>query len=562
MATSSANEYYGHSKQTSCVRFVRGPASSLSTERFRRRNLSRVLERTLDRVNVLGGDSDAAYGHTGCVNALSWARDGELLLSGGDDTTVRVWRIDPTNTSQEYPFVCRSVVQTGHRANIFSAQMLPCSSRIATVAGDKQVRVFDVGEAHSAGSDGQEVVYSTRQSCTHILRCHEQRVKRIITEHSPDLFLSVAEDGTVRQHDLRAPHDCRSGGACPVPLVKVNHELSTMSLSPLTPYQFVVAGESPYGYLFDRRQAGRILQEEWGMVPRAGELELTTCVRRFGRLKGVAHKRGEHITGARMSAHNGHEVLLSYSGDAVYLYSTADDPGVEDSLLSSPSSVRTQNSKRKKLDESGAIKFVPMHEENDMDVDEQPAPGMTDQMILNADDDQGHDSEDDHDTASEGYPEFVGSSDVDEESFLPHVPVILPRRRFAGARNVATIKDVNFLGPDDECVTSGSDDGNFFIWDKATAALREIYEGDSSVVNVVEGHPHLPLVAVSGIDSTVKLFAPTHGSSQFSRMDNAERIIETNRRSSITRILRYNIGTLLADARLANEIDVPQCRNQ
>lgn len=133
----------------------------------------------------------------------------------------------------------------------------------------------------------------------------------------------------MRQHDLRAPHDCRSGGACPVPLVKVNHELSTMSLSPLTPYQFVVAGESPYvrdsfsiarheahkrpdiqGYLFDRRQAGRILQEEWGMVPRAGELELTTCVRRFGRLKGVAHKRGEHITGARMSAHNGHEVIL------------------------------------------------------------------------------------------------------------------------------------------------------------------------------------------------------------------------------------------------------------
>lgn len=67
---------------------------------------------------------------------------------------------------------------------------------------------------------------------------------------------------------------------------------------------------------------------------------------------------------------------------------------------------------------------------------------------------------------------------------------------------------VNFLGPDDECVTSGSDDGNFFIWDKATAALREIYEGDSSVVNVVEGHPHLPLVAVSGIDSTVKVARP------------------------------------------------------
>lgn len=64
---------------------------------------------------------------------------------------------------------------------------------------------------------------------------------------------------------------------------------------------------------------------------------------------------------------------------------------------------------------------------------------------------------------------------------------------------------MNFLGPYDEFVVSGSDDGNFFIWDKATGKLHGIYEGDGSVVNVVEGHPHLPLVAVSGIDTTVKV---------------------------------------------------------
>lgn len=70
--------------------------------------------------------------------------------------------------------------------------------------------------------------------------------------------------------------------------------------------------------------------------------------------------------------------------------------------------------------------------------------------------------------------------------------------------NVCTLA-VNFLGPNDEFVTSGSDDGNFFIWRKTTGALHGIYEGDGSVVNMVEGHPHLPLVAVSGIDTTVKV---------------------------------------------------------
>ena len=43
------------------------------------------------------------------------------------------------------------------------------------------------------------------------------------------------------------------------------------------------------------------------------------------------------------------------------------------------------------------------------------------------------------------------------------------------------------------------------MWDKKTQRLHDILEGDSTVVNVIEGHPHLPLVAVSGIDTTVKV---------------------------------------------------------
>lgn len=141
----------------------------------------------------------------------------------------------------------------------------------------------------------------------------------------------------------------------------------------------------------------------------------------------------------------------------------------------------------------------------------------------------------------------------------------MPRRRFVGARNVATVKDgtpvpcsthtgtfltcpsVKFLGPNDDLVVSGSDDGNFFLWNKSDGDLQGIYEGDSSVVNVVEGHPYLPLVAVSGIDYTVKvccshyipiiqsefnlqIFSPTPSLSAFSRMAHAAEIIESNQR--------------------------------
>ena len=64
---------------------------------------------------------------------------------------------------------------------------------------------------------------------------------------------------------------------------------------------------------------------------------------------------------------------------------------------------------------------------------------------------------------------------------------------------------VNFLGPEDEYVASGSDDGNCFLWRKNTGDLHDIVEGDGSVVNVIEAHPFLPLIAVSGIDYTVKV---------------------------------------------------------
>lgn len=141
----------------------------------------------------------------------------------------------------------------------------------------------------------------------------------------------TGQDGTVRQHDLRVPHRCSSG--CPPPLVKLHREMSTLALSPLRPYQIVVAGESPYvrgspsflllerltplqGYLFDRRHSGRFLREEWGIPP--NKEDVTTCVRRFGRRsRGSGEQKGrEHITGARMASTNSHEVqftLISWS---------------------------------------------------------------------------------------------------------------------------------------------------------------------------------------------------------------------------------------------------------
>lgn len=529
--------------------------------RIKRARVARALSGRLDRVGVLGGEN---WGHTGCVNAVSWAQGGELLITGGDDTKIRVWRMDPSGSTgadasgssgpscsssaaadlaeklsnaasqEEYPFACQSVISTGHTQNIFNAHMLPFSTRIATVSGDRQVRVFDVGAGVGQSPTGSEMEYTTRESCIRVLRCHTGRTKRIITEDSPDLFLTVAEDGQVRQHDLRTSHSCTSG-ACPAPLVKLPHELSTIALSPLTPYQFVVGGESPYAHLFDRRHAGRYLQAEWGVPPDADSA--TTCVRRFGRRsRAKGERKGyEHITGVRMSAWNGHEVLLSYHLDGVFLYSTRDEPGISEDKRG-PRSILTPNAKQRRL---YTTKSPSSHGEPlicpdvEMIVEDQLESTLADN-VMNESDDQSQEDDTDSDTEDDEEDE-----DEDDRLFAPEdadshqaVPVVYPRTRFTGHCNIETVKDVNFLGPHDEFVTSGSDDGNFFIWRKSTGELVDILEGDKQVVNVIESHPHLPLVAVSGIDTTIKLFAPARGVPSFSRWNNAETIKKNNARAS------------------------------
>ncbi|KIJ70527.1 hypothetical protein HYDPIDRAFT_105273 [Hydnomerulius pinastri MD-312] len=521
----------GPSRSTSHASIAEALPSTARTQGWKRRKLSNIWAGRLDRVNVLGNND---YGHTGCVNALSWARNGELLISSGDDQDLRVWRMDPSfDPKNEYPFACQSVIRTGHTANVFNAQMLPSSTRIATVAGDNQVRVFDVGEAAGRSPTGNEMNYTTRQACTRVFRCHTRRTKRIITEDSPDFFLTVSEDGEVRQHDLRTSHSCRNGG-CPAPLVKLPHELSTIALSPLTPYQFVVGGESPFAHLFDRRHVGRYLREEWGMSPSADDP--TTCVRRFSRgsrAPGEA-KRYEHITGAKMSAWNGHEVLLSYSLHGVYLYSTRDEPGTN--AMVEKSSILPPNAKRRKYSNersSSPALDVNMMTDDDWDNVPTPRPGdlpgdpREDEDMMDADDEAVNSDEPDIDEEDSDANDGGTAVEVHGDA-----PVIYPRMRFTGHCNVETVKDVNFLGPYDEYVTSGSDDGNFFIWNKSSGELVDVLEGDDSVVNVIEGHPTLPLVAVSGIDTTIKLFAPARGTTTYSKLSNAPSIIRRNARAS------------------------------
>ncbi|KAK4536417.1 hypothetical protein CDCA_CDCA08G2442 [Cyanidium caldarium] len=113
------------------------------------------------------------------------------------------------------------------------------------------------------------------------------------------------------------------------------------------------------------------------------------------------------------------------------------------------------------------------------------------------------------------------SESADAQTSAPDAPGGVPRqwttatcpngsfvRSYMGHRNVVTVKEVNFFGPGDEYVISGSDDGRVYIWDRYTGELLQCFQADRHVVNCVETHPHEPYLATAGIDSTIKWWRP------------------------------------------------------
>lgn len=82
--------------------------------------------------------------------------------------------------------------------------------------------------------------------------------------------------------------------------------------------------------------------------------------------------------------------------------------------------------------------------------------------------------------------------------------VRLPHERFR------LVKGVNFYGRNSEYIISGSDCGHVFIWDKPSEKCTWFSKGDDDgTVNVLEPHPHFPIIATSGLEHDVKIWQPT-----------------------------------------------------
>lgn len=70
---------------------------------------------------------------------------------------------------------------------------------------------------------------------------------------------------------------------------------------------------------------------------------------------------------------------------------------------------------------------------------------------------------------------------------------------FVGHCNTTTdIKEANFFGNDGKYIVAGSDDGHFFVWHRPSNMITSVYKADTTIVNCVQPHPYVCLMATSG----------------------------------------------------------------
>jgi nuclear receptor interaction protein len=116
-------------------------------------------------------------------------------------------------------------------------------------------------------------------------------------------------------------------------------------------------------------------------------------------------------------------------------------------------------------------------EDEDGDEEEVAAMQQHFERAEQSDDEESDSDSDDSDDEGSRRSKFSAAKNVPCSSHL---------RSYQGHCNVQTTKDVNFYGLQEEYIVSGSDCGNFFIWEKKTGRLVNILEGDCEVVNVIQ----------------------------------------------------------------------------
>jgi serine/threonine protein kinase len=116
-------------------------------------------------------------GHTGAVESVAVSRDGQRILSGGQDAKLRLWDLESGQLLQ---------IMSGHRGVIYSLAFSADGSRALSAGGDNMARLWDL-------KTGQELLRFQR---------HTNEVTSVAFSPDGRRALSASGDQTIRLWEL------------------------------------------------------------------------------------------------------------------------------------------------------------------------------------------------------------------------------------------------------------------------------------------------------------------------------------------------------------------------
>ncbi|NXL96782.1 DCAF6 factor, partial [Tyrannus savana] len=235
-------------------------------------------------------------------NTICWNDTGEYILSGSDDTNLVI--------SNPYRRKVLTTIRSGHRANIFSAKFLPCTSdkQIVSCSGDGVIFYTNV-----------EQDAETNRQCQYT--CHYGTTYEIMTvPNDPYTFLSCGEDGTVRWFDTRIKTSCTKEDCKDDILINCRRAATSVAICPPIPYYLAVGCSDSSVRIYDRRMLGTRATGNYAGRGTVG------MVARF--VPPHLNNKSCRVTSLCYSE-DGQEILVSYSSDYIYLFDPKDDTARE-----------------------------------------------------------------------------------------------------------------------------------------------------------------------------------------------------------------------------------------
>ncbi|CAJ0576038.1 unnamed protein product, partial [Mesorhabditis spiculigera] len=464
-------------------------------------------------------------GHAGCVNTLRWSHSGNLLASGSDDRKAKIWGCDGQ---------LLHTISTGHDHNIFGAEFIPNHNDqlIATSSGDHTARL------HNLEYKDELCVWRA-----------EGRVKRLATANDEaHLFWSASEDGAIRQYDVRTNDETK--------IVAEHDSYKSLAICPGRTELLALACIEEFVPIYDRRNTAKQL-----MSVQPGDYNHGDMQRRYPTHVGfdelgkelLVNMGGGSVYVFDIASPEESRPMVWDQLDNIL----AEDCGPQPQIKPTGAVAEKRALAKRFLEEKAYLPAYDAYSAAFMEcpeelVDDRSIMLANRAMVMLARQEDGDYYECVRDCVralglakgnakalyrltralillrrlelAKACVELFKKRFPDDKSYVQLEKKIDDvknnreriwstsrdyKERYTAHRNNHTdIKEAAFIGGKEGWIAAGSDCGNMYIWERKTGRLRAAFKADEDILNIVQPHPILPLIATSGIEKDIRFWGP------------------------------------------------------